>query len=349
MEHPYHNQPDHRFWRRSVADVEVHLFDPVVEPRFEITPEMAIATAGSCFAQHIARALVDAECNFYVTEPGEEFSTDERLRRGYGVFSARYGNIYTTLQLNQLFDEAYGARVPADRAWQRSDGHWVDPVRQQVEPGGFASEADVLRDRALHLAAVRRMFSECDLFVFTLGLTECWISRSDGTAFSAAPGVMAHVFDPACHAFVNLDVARCYEELSQFLSKLRTVNPTVRALLTVSPVPLVATAEERSVAVATAYSKAVLRVVADMAWRNFDWVDYFPSFEIITGSQAGGRYFEEDRREVNRLGVAHAMRCFLGHYVMGNGETASAPPAADRSYIPQMICDEEALDAREAM
>lgn len=350
MTNPYSNQPDHRFWRRSVAGIEAHLFDPVVEPRFAISRDMRIATAGSCFAQHIARALAEAGCNYLVSEAGEHLPEAERVRRGYGVFSARYGNIYTPLHLHQLFDEAHGARQPDDRAWLRGDGRWVDPLRQQVDPDGFEDSAAVIADRALHLAAVRRMFAECDLFVFTLGLTECWLSRTDGSAYSSAPGVIAHAFDPEQHAFANLDVARCHDELAQFLGKLRAVNPQVRVLLTVSPVPLMATAEERSVAVATAYSKAVLRVVADMAWRAHDWVDYFPSYEIITGSQAHGRYFEDDAREVNRRGVAHAMRCFLARYLEGAPAFPAANPALPaESFVPQVVCDEEALDAREAM
>lgn len=350
MTNPYSSLPDHRFWRRSVAKIEAHLFDPVVEPRFAVSPDMRIATAGSCFAQHIARALVDADFNYYVAEAGEQFSPAERAQRGYGVFSARYGNIYTTLQLNQLFDEAHGVRNPEDRAWQRRDGRWVDPFRQQVDSIGFGDGNAVIVDRELHLAAVRRMFTECDVFIFTLGLTECWLSRADGSAYSSAPGVIAHAFDPERHAFANLDVARCYDELWQFLGKLRAVNPEVRVLLTVSPVPLMATAEARSVAVATAYSKAVLRVVADMAWRAHDWVDYFPSFEIITGSQAHGRYFEEDAREVNRRGVAHAMRCFVTHYLEGACAFPVAPhPFSAENFVSQVICDDEALDAREAM
>ena len=112
-----------------------------------------------------------------------------------------------------------------------------------------------------------------------------------------------------------------------------------------SPVPLAATYEPRHVLVATTYSKSVLRVVAENAWRRFAWVDYFPSYEIITGSFNEGAYYEADHREVNPIGVAHAMRCFVGNYLEGRGSEA-APifvphSAGDAS---QLVCDEEALD-----
>jgi len=349
MTNPYSKLADHSYWRRSVSDIEAHRFDPVVKPRFKIEPDTKVATAGSCFAQHISRGLAKSGCKYFVTEVGEHLSVEDRNRNNYGLFSARYGNIYTSVQLGQLFDEAFGARKPLDRAWQRPDGRWVDPLRQQVEPAGFDNPEAVAADRARHLSAVRKMFNECDLFVFTLGLTECWRSRVDQSVFSTAPGVVASAFDPDQHIFENLDVATNHAHLSAFLQNLHALNPTAKVLLTVSPVPLIATAEDRSVVVATSYSKAVLRVVADMAWREFDWVDYFPSYELITGSQAWGRYFEDDARLVNNLGVAHAMRCFLSNYLATDGDTARAAQPGTDSEVSRVICDEDALDSRESM
>ena len=82
--------------------------------------------------------------------------------------------------------------------------------------------------------------------------------------------------------------------------------------------------------------------------RRFAWADYFPSYEIITGSYAGGLYYEADGREVNRLGVAHAMRCFVRNYVGGPpaAAVAAAPlPVTAEIVRPvgDIVCDEEVL------
>jgi len=122
----------------------------------------------------------------------------------------------------------------------------------------------------------------------------------------------------------------------------------VGQVVPVLPVPLMATYERRHVAVATCYSKSVLRVVADSLCRRFAWVDYFPSFEIITGSYNDGAYFEADHREVNSIGVAHAMRCFLHNYVDRGPDAVAhdAPVVLPSTPGPgsELICDEEALD-----
>lgn len=344
---PYKGLPAHQFWRRSISMVEAHRIDPVTYTRFKIGRNARVGTAGSCFAQHISRRIMASGFNYFVTETGEGRGEQERLSSNYGTFSARYGNIYTTVQLLQLFDEAFEERVPHDRAWVRPDGQFIDPFRQQIEPAGFADEAAVIAERGRHLAAVRRLFEDTDIFVFTLGLTEAWRSRKDGSVFSAAPGVVGGTFDETQHEFVNFDVAQTYDALARFLEKFHAVNPGAKVLLTVSPVPLIATYEARSVLVSTTYSKSVLRVAAEMALKQFDWVDYFPSYEIITGSFSGGLYYEPDWREVNALGVSHAMRCFMRNYIEGRSDTAAdiAPEAVRKASAAGIICDEEIMDS----
>jgi hypothetical protein len=350
-DHPYRDLPPERFWRRAVAEVPPHALDPVVKPRFSVRPEDRVATAGSCFAQHISRALQARGFDFFVTEPAPAGLDEATARsRNFGVFSARFGNVYTTRQLLQLFDRAFGAFIPAEESWTRADGRLVDPYRPAIEPEGFASEAELRSSREAHLEAVRRMFRELDVFVFTLGLTEAWRSRRDGAVFPVAPGVSGGRYDPALHEFVNFEVEDVTRDLGTVITRLRELNPRCRVLLTVSPVPLVATYEDRHVLVSTTYSKSVLRVAADKLRRSIEAVDYYPSYELITGHFNGGRYFAEDLREANELGVDHAMRLFLAHYagVSLRGGTLGAPVTVERAEAIRreraVICDEEAIE-----
>ena len=148
------------------------------------------------------------------------------------------------------------------------------------------------------------------------------------------------------HEFVNFDIDAVRTDLFAALDLLRELNPGIRVILTVSPVPLIATYEPRSVLVSTTYSKAVLRVAAEAAIRRSNWIEYFPSYEIITGSFSGGLYYEGDHRDVNRLGVAHAMRCFVANFIDDDGPKSSdpLPPPAYASGTPDIVCDEEVLE-----
>ena len=344
-QNPYTNLPDHQFWRRAVADVSPVALDPVVEPGFAVDRSMRVATAGSCFAQYISQTLRGRGFNYYEAEMSPEGLSDkETAERGYGIFSARYGNLYTARQLIQLFDRAYGDFTPSDRAWTRNEGGFVDPFRPQIEPGGFATIEDLEMSRTSHLAAVRRMFESLDVFVFTLGLTEGWRAKADGAVFPLAPGVAGGEMDFNRYEFVNFDVADVIADLGSFLTRLSSVNRLAQVILTVSPVPLIATYEKRHVLVSTTYSKSVLRAAAEVATRQFSNCHYFPAYEIITGNYNRGRYFEDDLRSVTAEGVDHVMKLFVKHYC--------AAPADDDlihavtreiQQVAGIFCDEERL------
>lgn len=355
-DHPYRTLPDSAYWRRSVAAKGAEV-DPLVGDFPRILPSDKVATAGSCFAQHVARHLAASGFTYLVSESAHPFVPDEAARQaGYGLYSARYGNIYTTLQLVQLFDRAYGKFTPEEDVWPALDGrHVVDPFRPTIQPGGFASEREMRADRAQHLARVRDMFETLDLLVFTLGLTETWMSKADGAAFPLCPGVAGGTFDPVAHQFRNLRTGEVRAQIEAFMTRLRSVNPAARLILTVSPVPLAATASGHHVLPATIYSKSALRAAAQEAAEDLDGVFYFPSYEIITGPQARGRFFAEDLREVTEEGVEQVMRVFLRH--AGVDAADRSPPAREASkedvlaakvdHWIETMCDEAMLDRQD--
>jgi hypothetical protein len=357
MSHPYQHLADHRYWRQGVAEAASRRLsdvDPVVEAPFQLEDGALIATAGSCFAQHVARHLRLAGVQPLVTERAHPMMPPQWAAAcGYGDFSARYGNVYTSRQLHQLLLRALGEFEPDEPLWQNADGRWFDPFRPTIQPGGFRSEAELKADRAQHLAAVRRMFTSLDVLIFTLGLTECWESVSDGAVFPVCPGAAAGDFDARRYRLLNLGVDDTCADLLAFSDRLRAINPQARIVLTVSPVPLVATANDSHVMVATSWSKSVLRVAAGNVAMQRPQVAYFPSYEIITGAYARGAYFASDLRSVNEAGVEHVMRLFLKHYVaeraVGPVTGVVAEAAAPLSQIERMDelvrvhCDEETL------
>jgi len=344
---PYAELPAAQFWRRAVERVPPSEIDPVGTPPFRIDRRMRIATAGSCFAQNMARVLAREGYAYFVAEPAPENMPPEQARAaGYGVFSARCGNVYTARQLLQLFERAFGLLVPRDEVWLRPDGRFADPFRPQIEPDGFASADDVRASRERHLTAVRAMFERLDVLIFTLGLTEAWRSVDDGAVFPLAPGVSAGTIDPARYEFVNFTAAQVKDDLDAFLRRLREVNPGARVVLTVSPQPPIATYEPRHVVVSSAFTKAALRVAADEIERAWPNVWYFPGYELVAGGYNRGAYFQDDLRTVTPQGVEHVMRLFLAHCA---DDAVAAPPGADGLVATEtladvdVVCDEEAL------
>jgi hypothetical protein len=127
VRHPYEQIGDYARWDTAVSKLPPGAVDPVVSFPLRITREQPMVTAGSCFAQHIGRYLKRAGFNYLVSEEGHPL-LDEQTKQAfnYGLFSARYGNLYTSRQLDQLFRRAYGDFVPQEKIWPGRAG-FVDP------------------------------------------------------------------------------------------------------------------------------------------------------------------------------------------------------------------------------
>ncbi len=343
MTSPYSHLPKRSFWRPAIADRHIADLDEVaIGPFFRA--DDTIATAGSCFAQHIGRRLGARGFNYMDVEKAPaSMAPQDRTANGYGIYSARYGNVYTSRQLLQLMERALGQRH-FDEAWELPAGpdgsiRYVDPFRPNLAPGGYASPEEMLQEQQRHLAAVRQLFNTLDVFVFTMGLTEHWTNRSTGAAYPISPGVSAGRFDPAVHGFHNLNYEETMKDMLSFIDRLKTVNPKARMLLTVSPVPLTATAEDRHVLVSTIHSKSILRAVAGELAQRFDFVDYFPSYEIVMSPPFRGMFFQNNMRTVHEQGVDFVMSHFFAQHQPDGAERA-AEVADD-----ELFCDEVLLEA----
>jgi hypothetical protein len=320
MTNPYDKTAPRGFWKTGVEAGDPDALYDIHTPKWPIRRDMRVATAGSCFARHLARFLVQNRFNVIDAEPAPDGLTPQEAEQGgYGQFSARYGNIYTAPQLAQLLREVLGGKPSKGIIWKRG-GRVIDALRPRVPAQGFDTAAETLEARTQHLAAVREMIEGLDLFVFTLGLTEAWEHRQLGTVYPAPPGAVGGAFDSQTFALRNFGFADTMAALEDSFGLIRDIRGgrAFRVLLTVSPVPPSATATDGHVLPATVYSKSVLRAVAGECAAQHDFVDYFPSYEIITNPAARSRYYDANLRTVTQEGVRAVMGVFFHHHGAGD-------------------------------
>ena len=133
------------------------------------------------------------------------------------------------------------------------------------------------------------------------------------------------------------------------------MSPSIRFLLTVSSVPLTATASREHVIPATTYSKSVLRAAAGYLSQTHQDIDYFPSYEIIAAPPSRGAFYEGNLRSIAAGGVDVVMETFFSeHHRMKQGTVALAAQKQDIPLPPglpktpqedRVWCDEELLEA----
>lgn len=341
MTHPYENLPKSAFWRGGVAGRKTRAVEDLWRPKNRLKAGDIVASYGSCFAQHIGRALGANGMIWQQSEPAPHGMKEAtRHAFGYDLFSSRTGNIYTTSMLRNWCRWALlGDEMPSE-IWEGDEG-LIDPIRPALEPTGFQDRAELTAARGHSLAAFRKSVIASDVLVFTLGLTERWVNRDTGAEYQICPGTLAGAFDPAVHQFDNMGFLSVHAALDEALGMMRAANPKLKFILTVSPVPLTATASGAHVLPATTYSKSVLRAVAgEMAMRHDD-LDYFPSYELITAPTMRGSFYAQNQRSVTEQGVRFVMQHFF-QTVDGTQVHVQKP---EREKTVDLVCEEELLDA----
>lgn len=120
--------------------------------------------------------------------------------------------------------------------------------------------------------------------VFTLGTNHVYILNETGEIVDNCRKRPQRLFTER-----ELTVDECAEYLCRAIGRLRSVNPDMRVVLTVSPIRYAKYGFHGS-----QLSKAVLLLAADKVVREHDMVEYFPAYEIVNDELRDYRFYRED-------------------------------------------------------
>jgi hypothetical protein len=157
--------------------------------------------------------------------------------------------------------------------------------------------------------------AQCRVVIITLGLVEVWRDKIANIFVNTTPiGESLHNHPDRYEVHVT-NFAQNFANLEHIHSLLGQFgHPDVQVVVTVSPVPLMATFSTEDVVLANTYSKSLLRTVAQEWAAAHENVHYFPSYEIVQNSDRAITW-EEDLRHVQGNVVKHIMNLFLEIYL----------------------------------
>jgi len=176
--------------------------------------------------------------------------------------------------------------------------------------------AGTMREELLGALRAAAEDENCRVVIITLGLVEVWRDIEADIVINTTPSPEALAAYPGRYEFrvssfnenmVNL------EETHALLQRFG--HPDQRIIVTVSPVPLMATFTQQDVVVANSYSKALLRTAAQEWAAAHPNINYFPSYEMVMNSARDAAWLEDLRHVQGRL-VNHIMDSFLKHYLV---------------------------------
>ena len=231
-------------------------------------------------------------------------------------FTNKYNTFSIYNELRWALDPA--AEFPRESLVDIGNGLFYDPHTNPALEVGSLEETIHRREI---LQSVTRRIVECRVVIITLGLGEVWRDKIADIFLNHAPIPEARRSHPYRYEFHITNFAQNLSNLERIHTLLSQFgHEDVQIVVTVSPVPLMATFSGEDVVIANTYSKSMLRTVAQEWAAAHKNVHYFPSYEIVQNSDRVVTW-EEDLRHVKAEVASHIMRLFLRHYLAGSPDT----------------------------
>lgn len=182
----------------------------------------------------------------------------------------------------------------------------ADKFRAVVNPDGVMyNPASILHTVDRYVERLEAEDAEAPrTAVFTLGTNHVYILNETGEIVDNCRKRPQRLFTER-----ELTVDECAEYLCRAIGRLRSVNPDVRVVLTVSPIRYAKYGFHGS-----QLSKAVLLLAADKVVREQDMVEYFPAYEIVNDELRDYRFYREDMLHPSDQAVEYIWQRFGDTY-----------------------------------
>jgi len=191
----------------------------------------------------------------------------------------------------------------------------------------WLSDADIdgaIRDRIVELLPPNwskenalQIVRNSDVFILTLGVAPAFFDRVTGDFVLPRPSALNSRVLAEKYQFRTTSVKENVENVLYLIEFFRRISPDIKIVVTVSPVPLLASFEYESAVQADCLSKSTMRLVAHEVVNNSNISNilYWPSFEVFrwAGSNASNYYAADDGAawHVSEEKVAGTIRAFV--------------------------------------
>ena len=278
---------------------------PKVTPSFRLKSDDTIFTIGSCFARNVEEHLARLGCRVPMLDlylPPHEW-------RG-APNSAM--NKFSPPAFQQVLEWA-GKVYDRDKrvTWDDCAPFAFDCGKDGFFDLDMGATPPVTRERFIerrqHIFDIFSTVFTADCLAMTPGLIEAWRDKETGLYAHEGPTQKAVLQQaPSRFELQVLSYQQCEGAMLRAIDAVRSRNPSIKILITTSPVPFIATFSGEDVRVANTYSKSVLRAVCGALPQQRELVDYFPSYESVMLSHP------DDVWQQDRIHVAYG---FVGRIV----------------------------------
>jgi hypothetical protein len=241
-----------------------------------------IFSIGSCFAQVFGAQLKANKFSAYVNP---------------------FGVIYNPASIFRLLHNAINSTLPAENTYMVNQGIHYNYM--------FHSDFSATHREDLKAQVIQSVLSageylkKAKWLIITLGTAFCYEKKNDKQLVANCHKMPSDAFNKRL-----LTVDEIERRFDQLHYALHASNPDIRYIFTVSPVRHIKNTLERD-----AVSKATLRLACEHIKNKYpEYVDYFPSYEIMMDDLRDYRFYEADMIHPNEVAQQYIWEKFTATY-----------------------------------
>lgn len=220
----------------------------------------------------------------------------------YDVTDSPYGIMYNPLSMAQGIERLLLDDAPREDELILRDGRW----HSMMHHGAFShsSKAVALQQMRAAFERSRAALPGTDLLILTLGTA--WVYERQGEVVNNCHKLPAEDFTRR-----RLSIDEIVSVWGRLIPTLTEQAPSIRILLTVSPIP-----HYRDGAHESRLSKAILLLAAERLTELFpDRVSYFPSYEIMQDELRDYRFYDRDMAHPSDQAAEYIIERFREYYL----------------------------------
>ena len=228
---------------------------------FSLNHTAKLVSVGSCFADVIGGKLEESK---------------------FEVIKNPFGIIYNPVSILKSFLIIINNTPLPEDSFTENEGIWYNyHLHSQLN----ATSREGLHRRIEEIVKRTKLFlSETQLVIITLGTAFIYRKVTTNEIVANCHKMPANKFTKELLSFHEIT-----ESLSQLILLLKTVNPTVTILFTVSPVRHI-----KDTIPLNNVSKSLLRVACHAVCEKYSEAFYFPGFELMMDDLRDYRFYKED-------------------------------------------------------
>ncbi len=289
--------------------LENEIFEPFISPEFKFSRSDNVFAIGSCFARGLENALLGDKIKVLsVTDKFDQYPLTMK-----GVTPRGYMNKYNTYSILYEFLWAFEDLNNNGQYFIESrDGRFLDlNTNHTLNESDFSTTLE----KRKKLKETMLQVKDCKLLTITLGMIETWYDTQNRIYLNMTPTPAILEKYPGRFEVRILDFNENLENLERLYALLKkNCSSKLNIVITVSPVPIMATFTKRDIVIANMLTKATLRTVADTWASMHPDVHYFPAYEIVMFSDQK-TVWQKDRRHVKNEMATYIMEVFKKHYL----------------------------------